>query len=118
MTDANTQAIADALQRLKAATDRHQAASKRLDDFDRIIARVKQSPIPVTSWQIAVDHPDMRYEGGLKIGDPAPPILPQRWPSGEKIVETIKEKNASVEERDEARRLLAELGVDIQQLAS
>ena len=65
-----------ALRRLKDATERHQAALKQLEDFDHIISRVRgHDSIPVTSWEIAVDHPDMRYEGGLKLGgrgDPRP----------------------------------------------
>ncbi|MYN64959.1 MAG: hypothetical protein F4X11_08025 [Acidobacteria bacterium] len=122
MTDKSTQ-IADALQRLKAATDRHKAAVKTLEDFDNILGRVAASrtnpnPIPVTSWGIAVDYDDMRYEGGIKVGGYGKPIMPWQWLSGEKIVETIKEKNASAAERDEARELLVELGFDIQQLAS
>lgn len=120
MTDASTQAaIAEALQRLKAAIERHQAAVKTLEDFDTILGRVRgHGSIPVTSWEIAVDHPDMRYEGGLKLGGRGEPVMPCQWLSGEQIVATIKEKNASARERDEARETLAELGVDIQQLAS
>ena len=51
MTDANTQAIADALQRLKDATERHKAALNQLEDFDHIIFRLRGSSIPVTSWR-------------------------------------------------------------------
>ena len=124
MTDTDKQAaIADALQRLKAATDRHKAAVKTLEDFDNILGRATASrtnpnPIPVTSWRIAVDYDDMRYEGGIKVGGYGKPIMPWQWLSGEKIVETIKAKDASAAERDDARARLAELGFDVQQLAS
>ena len=79
---------------------------------------VNPNPLPVSSWEIAVDYPDMRYEGGLKIGGRGEPILPWQWPSGERIIEVIKEKQASAAERDDVRELLAELGFDIQQFAS
>ena len=51
MTDTDKQAaIADALQRLKAATDRYKAAMKTLEDFENILGRVTASrtnPNPV-----------------------------------------------------------------------
>lgn len=70
-------------------------------------SRTNPNPIPVTSWRIAVDYSDLRYEGGIHVGGYGKPILPWQWLSGEKIVETIKEKNASAAERDEAREKLA-----------
>ena len=72
----------------------------------------------MTSWGSAVDHSDPRYEGGIHVGGYGKPILPWQWLSGEEIVETIKKKNPSAAESDEGRKLLVELGLDIQQLAS
>ena len=99
MTDTNMEAaIADALQRLKDATDRHKAAVKTLEDFENVLGRVTASrtnpnPVPVTSWGIAVDYHDMRYEGGIHVGGYGKPILPWQWLSGEQIVATIQERN-------------------------
>lgn len=91
MTEANNQAtITAALQRLKDATDRHNAAMKTLEDFDHIIGRVRNSPnrpnpIPVTSWEIAIDHSDMRYDGGIKVGGAAPTSLAGRAPRDSRL---------------------------------
>lgn len=55
MTDGNKQnAITEALQGQKAATDRHKAAMKTLEDFETVLGRVtasrtKAKPVPVTS---------------------------------------------------------------------
>ena len=82
-------------------------------------SRTNPNPVPVTSWEVVDEYaPDMRYDGGIHVGGYGKPILPGLWLSGEQIVEAIREKKASDAERDEARKLLVELGFDIRQLAS